>query len=147
MIKFLNLFIMSTLLAVTTLLVFMVGPALEGKYFPVSTVTSLTARIPYEANSTLLKGTSFKIRQDCAFIKLEWWYGTPNGNRVLVPLTLLEPSKLRGGGWFDWGPWLVTLHPLQVLEASHAYVYHECHPFWHTKTLFYIGTDYATDSK
>jgi len=142
MIKLLSLMINIIVALMVLLIVYVTGPVLEGKYFPVTRGTVIERRVPFSSDSTLVRGYSYKVRPNCSYVKLEWWYGDPNGNKVLVPMTMHEATKLRAGGKFLWGDWELKLNPLQVKNFSHAYVYHSCHPLWETTTLFYVGEQF-----
>lgn len=142
MMRLLNTAIFSTVAVMLLLIIYTYGPIIEGIYFPVTENTQIQKRIPLDEGKTELWGVSKKIRPECSYAKLEWWYGNPNGNKVLIPSLIEEKAKIRGGGWFEWGPWVVKLDPLLVKNESFAVVYHSCHPFWLTETLFYVGDKY-----
>lgn len=112
------------------------GPRLEGTLRPVVVSTHLTRVLPDEDNWSVIYGDSRKVR-DCTFIGMEWYYGKPRADHVLVPLEILEPSRIRNNGEFGFGPWRINLSSDLVREKSFAIVRHRCHPFWVTETHFW----------
>lgn len=112
------------------------APRIEGKLYPVVVSTELTQVRPIDETNSMIYGAARKVR-DCSYIRIEWYYGDPNGRHVLVPLDILEPSKIRGDGQFSFGPWQLNLGKDLVREETFALVYHDCHPFWPTVSQFW----------
>lgn len=113
------------------------GGAIEGKLFPVTRDTRVTALAPDGPGRSLIWGQSIHER-DCALIRLEWRIGTPDHYDV-VDVVFLEPAKARGEGRFRFGPWRLHASIDQLRDRSFARAVHRCHPFWETETLFYGG--------
>jgi len=112
------------------------GPDIEGRLFPVVVSTELTKITEEDETHSMIYGTSRKIRK-CSFYKMEWYYGSPRGENVLVPLEVMERSRIRDNGEFTFGPWMLNLDKELARKESFAIVYHRCHPFWMTKTHFW----------
>lgn len=113
-----------------------IGPKLEGKLRPVVVSTELTQVRPIDDTHSMIYGTSRKVR-NCAFLRMEWYFGDPNGEHVLVPLEIMEPATIRGDGEFRFGPWRLNLDKDFIMKETFALVYHKCHPFWTTITPFW----------
>lgn len=103
---------------------------------PVVVGTDLTRIVGDDENHTTINGVATKIR-DCTYLKMEWFYGDEDGRSVLVPLKILEGSKIREDGQFGFGPWRLDLEESLVRDQSFALVYHRCHPMWDTITEFW----------
>ncbi|MFG5382204.1 MULTISPECIES: hypothetical protein [unclassified Yoonia] len=112
-----------------------IGGRIEGYFFPVATPGVI---IRYEAvgeTSTRIWGDSARLRH-CSFDHLVWYLGDEADN-ARADLVFEEGTKVRPGGRFSFGPWLVQLTPEQLLGRSYAVVYHRCHALWLTETRFY----------
>lgn len=112
------------------------GPKLEGRLAPVVVGTHLTRVVPDDETHSLVYGSSTK-RRECTYLKMEWFYGEPNGQHVLLPLEIMERSRIRENGEFGFGPWRLNLNADLVRDESFALVYHRCHPLWDTVTEFW----------
>lgn len=112
------------------------APQIEGKLFPVVVSTELTKVIVDDETHSLIYGDSRKVRE-CTYIKMDWYYGSPEGKSVLVPLHIMERSRIREEGFFSFGPWQLNLSKDLVRNSSFAIVTHRCHPFWNTQTTFW----------
>lgn len=106
-----------------------IAPTVEGRLFPVVDQTSI--EVTPIGDRAMVIGSAHK-RRSCDFLRLEWFYGDPNGLAVRVPVEFREGTKLRDEGWFDFGPWLLSLRAEFVEGQSYALVYHRCHPLWVT---------------
>ena len=111
------------------------APSVEGRFFPVVDSIELTKIEEIEDGHSLVYGSARKTRE-CVYHKIEWFYGDPYGRSVLIPLKILEPSKIRPNGLFDFGPWKLSLDKNLVRNETFARVHHDCHPFWKTVTNF-----------
>lgn len=111
------------------------GGRIEGYLFPVVTMGEIIAFEPVGETSTRFWGRSARLRH-CHFDHLVW-YLAEGHVATYADLVFEEGPKVRGGGRFAFGPWLVQLTPEQLLDRSYAVVYHRCHLFWLTETRFY----------
>lgn len=111
------------------------GGAIEGMIFPVADVFYInTAEDKDNDGWAELSGT-FKKTRECDYHDIEWfWQGETNSTRI----PLKYPSaKIRSKGSYEFSNWLLYMPYDQIKDQSYAIVYHECHPFWKTKTKFY----------
>ena len=114
-----------------------IGPTMEGRFFPVIENSQITRVVEQQdGKASNVWGRSDKVRE-CTFLSLEWYYTTGPNSNVLVPVDILEPSKVRGGGWFSFGPWKVHLRRDQIRKESFAIAKHRCHLLWVTETHFW----------
>lgn len=117
------------------------APLLEGQHFPVVTkakITNIEVVTPYLTRVWL---RSEKLRS-CKYEDIEWWYGEmPPGTANRISVVFEEPPKTRQAGSLELGPWLVSMPAKALVTNSFAYVTHNCHVLWDTKTLFFIGDD------
>lgn len=112
-----------------------IGPRAEGQVFPVVDEVSITKVEPLFDESHVYG--SARKRRDCKFVHIEWSLGSERKASVAVAVKFLERNKIRGEGYFDFGPWALRLEPEEITRNSFAYVWHRCHPFWDTMTKFY----------
>lgn len=120
---------------VTGLFLLTIGGRVEGFLFPVATMAQIEEYERVGETWTRIWGQSDRLRH-CSFDHLVWYLGNV-GEDARADLIFEEGTKVRGGGRFSFGPWIVQLTPSQLFERSYAIVYHRCHPFWLTETRFY----------
>ena len=111
-----------------------VAGKIEGDNLPVVNNTEIT-KIEKDGNYTLIWGESYKLRE-CSFENIKWRFGDSEYS-INVSLDILEPSKIREGGRFTFGPWRVHLTEEQLINSSFAIAYHDCHVGYQTQTIFY----------
>lgn len=117
------------------------GPLLEGHYFPVVSVAHIVKIEEVTPNITRVWLASEKLRK-CRYKDMQWWFGEkPPGASIKVAATLETGSItrpfIRPIGDLVVGPWLVSMTKAQLEAQSFAYVTHDCHVLWDTKSLFY----------
>lgn len=111
---------------------------LEGRLFPVVTdvVVTQTGQTP---GGTPIFDTAFTKSRNCAFDHIAW-YG-PGGELAGLRLPSASPNqppvnrvagKQVSKGW--------RIMNFRDLELTLAVVYHRCHVFWPTRTLFWKGS-------
>ncbi len=127
--------LIGALALVTMFFVFASGGRIEGYLFPVASRGEILRHVAVGETSTRIWGQAARLR-DCSFDHLVWFLGDDHDN-ARADLVFEEGTRLRGGGSFTFGPWLVQLTPDQLLSRSYAIVYHRCHPLWLTETRFY----------
>ena len=112
------------------------GPLIEGKYFPVVDDTNITyvqrtnkfTRIIFDATK----------ERDCRFIELSALAGS--GKRFQKAKVVFEDEEdgvaaTRPKGRQVFGPWVVTPSAEEIIIVVH----HDCHPLWVTVTpLVYL---------
>lgn len=137
------------ILAFVVMLVFfaeVVGGIVEGHFFPVTSRAEIREVAAAGQGLTRIWG-EIRKRRDCAFVEVEWWLGVSGrraaGAYAVADLEFEEGTRVRASGPFSFGPWRLQLTPEQVLNRSHAIVFHRCHAFWLTETLLYDSRDTA----
>lgn len=122
--------------------VYFVWPEIETKYFPVVEYPAKIVQIDEAKDGQVFAwGTSRRIRA-CNFDHLRWYQGERGGRAVRVRVEFKEGNKVRGGGHFDWGPWLIYLDRDNLEKNSYADVWHQCRIFgvplpWLTRSAFF----------
>jgi hypothetical protein len=109
----------------------------EGQLFPVATDVRITATERTGTTWTRFWGGFDKVR-DCDFVRIDWALQIGE-NYAVADFRFDEGPKIRYEGGEDFGPWAVQLSTEQLQERGYAVVFHRCHPFWLTETLFYKG--------
>ncbi|GGE18015.1 hypothetical protein GCM10011390_41480 [Aureimonas endophytica] len=120
---------------------FMLGPALETRYFPVVSKLHITEVDPVSKGISLVRVEFGKLR-DCEYLGIAWYVGPEAGafERVsMVPIRDQDDTSApsRPVGVHRAGPWRVTIDAEQVRGKSYVKAYHRCHPFWVTTSDFY----------
>lgn len=119
----------------TAMVALAAAPSIEGRALPVIKWTTIERIEPDSIRGgSLIWGRSFRKRP-CAFYALNWYWQVGD-RRVRVPVTFIEPPRVRALGWFDFGPWHIPLTPEAVENQTFAVVEHECHWLWRTVTTF-----------
>ena len=75
----------------------------EGQAYLVVTQVSLTDIQPVGDTRSRIRGEFHKARGSCEFDDIQFYLGTP-WNGVRVDRVIEEGSKVRGGGWEEFGP-------------------------------------------
>ena len=109
---------------------------IEGHYFPVVTQVEVTSIEAVGDTRSRISGVFFKNRGYCDYRDVQFFLGSPKNN-ARADRVLEEGTKVRQGGWEDFGPWVVQLDMEQLSKRSFAVATHQCHPFWKTETIFY----------
>jgi hypothetical protein len=107
----------------------------EGMQWPVVSDVSLEIGESVYPSSVRITGTFEKVRE-CEFVKSEFRLGMP-GNSILLDVTYEEPSKVRGTGLWEYGPWVVNANQQQMEYGVFTEVHHSCHIMFDTITRFY----------
>lgn len=122
--------------------VYMVGPAIETRYFPaVSKLRILSLEPDGPSGMSRIQAEFTKLR-NCEYLGIAWFLRDEIGGFERVPIILQRrPGDLsspnRPTGVQRAGPWLVALKPDILKHQSFALLSHKCHPFWITTTEFY----------
>lgn len=110
---------------------------LEGRYIPVVGNVDVQVSEGTLKHTSILSGSFDRLREDCAFDRIEWYLGRVDGRNARLDFAFLEPSQVRDTGPNDFGPWLLHATDLQIASFVYADVYHRCHGWWLTITRFY----------
>ena len=127
----------------TALAVFLIAPYLETRYWPVvgkMKIEWLTAEEGNE-NQTRIHASFTKIR-NCDYIGIAWFRGNRVTGFIRVPLQLMRmpndvSSPNRPLGYQQSGPWIVDIPQGEIEKNSFVELYHQCTPFWVSRTEFY----------
>lgn len=127
------------------LTIWMAGPTIESRFFPVATKLNITMLTSHPAGTQIEAATFTKIR-DCEFLGISWFHRLKDGTieRVsLLPKNLAQSNNVVSeltrpvGRNLISGPWLVSLPLQETIYHSFARIHHKCHPYWTTVTDFY----------
>ncbi|KQT52239.1 MULTISPECIES: hypothetical protein [unclassified Aureimonas] len=120
---------------------FLVGPALETRFFPVLGKMRFTEVLAQTKDASIVR-TEFEKLRSCEYMGIAWYYGAEAGvfERVsMVPIR--DPndtsSPSRPVGIARAGPWRITIPAADVRTKSFVEAFHRCHPFWTTVSKFY----------
>lgn len=137
-----------SLLVLIGLIMWGMGPSigtLEGHLNPVLSTAKLSNpnAFPPPAFRHKWEAQAIKLR-DCTPVDqnagLEWFLGSKNDStEVRANAFFQDKPQDRGTGVLRWKDLVITMPTEDVLNFSHAYVYHDCGGFrwWKVKTLFY----------
>lgn len=125
----------------TVYTIFIAGPLVESKFFPVLEKLEITSVMPTGEETSNVYVEFTKLRE-CAYVGVAWFEGRRSGgfHRVLfVAQRNKEDSSSpnRPLGKQTAGPWLVGIKAEDVKTNSFVDIFHQCHPFWVTKTQWY----------
>lgn len=134
-------FCAAIIFACTLYFVFMVGPAVETRFFPVVSKLTVTSLAADETGQAVI-GAQFTKLRDCEYLGIAWYRGSPSGQFERVPVILQRQegdtsSPNRPTGTQRAGPWIIGMPPAEIPGNSFARLSHRCHPFWVTTTDFY----------
>lgn len=123
-----------------TLSIWMAGPTIEARYFPVASKLKVTDMKAHPAGTEIAAASFVKLR-DCEFLGLSWFHRLQDGSIERVSLTpdltnRQAVSRPLGENQIA-GPWLVSLPLGEVMHNSFARIHHRCHNFWTTVSDFY----------
>ena len=105
---------------------------IEGVVFPVVSDMTFDAE-PSGENWSEISGT-FKKNRECAYLEADWFY-SEDGLDVKVEI-IYSKYNVRHKGLQVFKGWTLKVRPDQISNV-HAYSYHQCHPFWATRTKIY----------
>ena len=121
------------------------GPYVEGYFWPVAVATQVSLHHHDDdtlENWTVLEGMMDK-RRSCDFRSMRGFLIDPDTNLdVIAPIDTQESVKLRQPGDHSWGPWRV-FSPVFEVEKKGKFIietWHECHPFWLTRSVFWTSS-------
>ncbi|KQT54611.1 hypothetical protein ASG43_03225 [Aureimonas sp. Leaf454] len=120
---------------------FMVGPALETRFFPALGKMKITSVEALTGETSIVR-TAFSKLRACEYLGIAWYYGSEAGvfERVsMVPIRNPDDtsSPNRRVGLQRAGPWRITIPEGDVRTRSYVQAFHRCHPFWTTVSEFY----------
>lgn len=116
------------------------GSLIESRFYPVVSQARIHSYESLEGSQTKLAFSATKFRE-CIFLKAEWFVGEQGGRAARVSSRFIDKPTVRGKGRHSWQGMIVDLPESLIRESSYAIVYHNCHPFWTTRTTFFIGAE------
>lgn len=130
---------LSTMFAVVTVL--LLAPYLETRYWPVLGKMHIDSMEAINSQQTKVYATFTKVR-NCDYLGLAWFHGTRETGFQRVMLQLFRDPKdisspNRPLGTQNTGPWIVSIPIHDIEKNSFVEAYHQCTPFWVTRTEFY----------
>jgi hypothetical protein len=124
----------------TIFTVFLVGPAVETRYFPVVDKLIID-RMEWQGPSVTRIWATFRKLRECEYVGISWFSGTRD-DFERVPVILHREkgdtsSPNRPVGYQHAGPWDIGVPIYDIPTKSFARLSHRCHGFWTTTTEFY----------
>lgn len=109
----------------------------DGWLFPVAGPVAIEQINSYEDGWTYFSMSGPKHRE-CRWRSTKFFLGGRSGNNVPVPFEHLDKPEVRKIGDQYWPSSRIQLSPEQLLNSSHADVYHDCGWWlWLTRTPLY----------
>lgn len=127
------------------LTIWIAGPVIESRYFPVATKLNVTKLTSHPAG-TQIEAAYFEKLRDCEFLGISWFHRLPDGTIERVSLLPKQLAQSSGevtsltrplGHNKIAGPWLVSLPIRETVYHSFARIHHRCHGYWTTVSDFY----------
>lgn len=120
---------------------FYIAPQLETMYWPVLDKLQIIEVRPIDPDTSIVM-TAFKKRRDCAYLGTAWYRSNSNGSFERVAMVTErvkgdDSSPNRPLGYQTSGPWRVSMPAEQIRSRSIVEIFHQCWPFWTTRTQFY----------
>ena len=122
--------------------IFIVGPAVETRWFPVVSKLRVTKVLAGDEPGTSVVYAEFTKLRNCEYVGISWFRGVPDGEFERVPVILLRKdgdtsSPNRPLCVQKSGPWVVGVPPEELRQNSFARLSHKCFPFWTSTTDFW----------
>ena len=115
---------------------FMVGPAIETRFFPVYSRFELVEATETEGG-TIARFQYEKLRE-CPAQGFAWYIGELGAASRQVPVTPVKRiNQPRSVGVHVTTPYLIEAELRQVKGGMRAEIFSRCHPFWTTRTEIY----------
>ena len=119
-----------------------IGPWAETAFWPV--VTKITVdKIEPGPGGTTMVWVHFTKMRNCDYVGVAWYLGDRKTDftRITIdanpPGGIPAPTPTRPVGLQSAGPWRVWVAPEFFQSTSFGEVFHRCHPFWTTRSLFH----------
>ncbi len=120
---------------------FLISPYLETRYWPVVGKMKIEWMVEESDSQTKLYASFTKLR-NCDYLGIAWFRGNRETGFIRVPLQLMRQpgdvsSPNRPLGHQKSGPWIVDIPQGEIEKNSFVELYHQCTPFWVSRTEFY----------
>lgn len=131
-----------TTLAVLVLLVavFVIGPWIETKWFPVYSKFKIISveRISDTQSKIIFR---FDKKRQCEPQGFAWYFGEPGGAFRQLQVFIDRPkgmtAAIRPLGVQTTDPYVIDASVEDIANATFAEIYNRCHPFWLTRSEIY----------
>lgn len=126
-------------LFIVALGVFVLGPAIETRFFPVYSKFSILTIRPLESGGSEVVFRYFKNRR-CEPAGFMWFVGEPGAAFRQIAVESDRPTSTRVNrsvGENTSVPYRVDVAPDVLAKQGFASVYSNCHPFWVTRSAIY----------
>ena len=125
----------------TVYAVLLLAPWLETKYWPVVSKMQIDQMYSEGLDKTRVMASFTKLR-NCDYLGIAWYRGSREFGFMRVPLELMrQPNDVsspnRPLGRQNSGPWIVSIPATEIYGNSFVELYHQCTPFWVTRTEFF----------
>jgi hypothetical protein len=116
----------------------------ESRFFPVmeNTIIINAENVGIDGQAiTRLEITSNKVRDCDKWLSVEWYLGKIDGRSARVPSEFKDRPQIRPTGEHHWKNLFVSLPENLIRQSSYGVVKHDCHGWWDTETIFYVGNE------
>ena len=125
----------------TLYIIWIVGPSLETRFWPVVGKLQILSLEPTPDGRTKVRAAFRKLRE-CEYIGIAWFAGDRPTEFERVSVVLHRDPQDTGSpnrplGYQKAGPWIIGLPPYDLRNKSFARLQHFCHPLWVTNTDVY----------
>lgn len=135
----LNFAITSSGAAVLFMALFILGPVVETKFFPVYSKFEIVSVEPYGKGQSLATFRFTKYRQ-CDPQGFAWYSGELGAAFRQLTVKMQAPTDNpapRPLGLQETSPYIIDATPDQIRRAVFAEIYNRCHPLWTTRSEIY----------
>lgn len=121
---------------VLVMVAFMVGPAIETRFFPVYSKFELIEASEKDGG-TIARFRYTKLRE-CPAQGFSWYIGELGAASRQVPVKpITRLNQPRTVGVHETTPYLIEAELRQVQGGMRAEIFNRCHPFWVSRTEIY----------
>ena len=135
-----KVFCATVIVIATTFTVYLAGPAIETRYFPVVDKLIID-KVEFREPEMTRVWASFRKLRSCDYLGIAWFRGTPDDFKRVPVILHRQPddqsSPNRPVGYQHAGPWDVGMPAKDIATNSFAILSHRCHGLWPTTTNFY----------
>lgn len=141
MIKFILTVCYTLTVCFTVAAFFLITPYLETRYWPVVGKMKIEWMMDENEKQTKIYVSFTKLR-NCDYMGIAWFRGNRTTGFLRVPLQLMRlpgdvSSPNRPLGYQQSEPWIVDIPQGEIVTNSFVELYHQCTPFWVSRTEFY----------
>lgn len=131
----------AVIFAATLYTVWLVGPTLETKFYPVVDRFDFVSVDWNDGGLSAIVTITFTKKRECEYNGVAWYQSIGVVNPAWIRVVVRDPRGLvelsRPLGRQIVGPWHVYMPTANVRERSRVLAYHRCHAFWTTISVMY----------